>query len=160
MSETNTGSLTIDPPLNWAQIREVTAQIKKAVKTEGWGSKYVKDSIADLRPDEMRYHMGFGLEVVERTEQTPEGELVVKTASTLSYHSSDSRSSNLSEGRIVEIVAKVATGAKVEGVLNNINEDGDRGTRSIWKDGKASAVSGVAYMKWADGTESKITDLY
>lgn len=158
MSHTYIGHVTIEPALNWAQIRTVTKGIQAAV-AKGGGSRYTKGSIADATPETITEYIGFGLVIEEGTRDTEDGTLLVKSASELRYRSTESGCYYINEAEIVQLVVKAAPKSKCNGTLVMIHEEATQGTKTTVKDNKVSATSGIAYMRWADGTEDRVSTL-
>lgn len=158
MSHVYTGRITIEPALNWAQIRTVTKGIQAAV-AKGGGSRYTKENFANATPESIIEYTGFGLVVGESTRDTEDGTLLVKSASELHYRSEDSGCNYINEADIINLVIKAAPKSKLNGTLVMVHEEGTQGTKTTVKDNKVSATSGIAYMRWADGTEDRVSQI-
>lgn len=158
MSHTYTGQITIEPALNWAQVNTVVKGMK-ALMAKGGGSRYTKESVANGDAISIRDTLGFGMEIEESSRETEDGTLLVKTCPRLSYRSNEDGCYYLNEADIINLVIKAAPKSKLNGVLVMVHEEGTQGTKTTVKDNKVSATSGIAHMRWADGTEEKISTL-
>lgn len=159
MSTRTTGHLIIEPALNWAEIRKATLALQKHVEKNGYGSVHSKREIAKATPDELKELLNFGLDIESVKRATEEGDLLVKTAGTISYWSSDGGPSHMAEAVLVEIVAKAVPGHHISGVLISVNEEYYTASKIIVKDNKVEGVSGEIRIDWADGTTKLLKEI-
>ena len=160
-SYTFDGKITIQPPLNFTQIKQARSAAF-AMVSERYGSKkprWITLDPAQAERFEMEQHMPLTLSIKETERETDEGVVQVRRSELLVPSNSSEGSLSYSMAEQVNRLIKLFPGHTFEGSVVAVEQENNDATKLVVKDNVATDVPGAVYVHFEDGSEAKISDL-
>lgn len=145
------GKITIEPPLNYAEIKKVERELFKLVQARRSGRYTTK--VEDFR---MRDHFTFGMVTEDFERETAEGLVKGMTCSALRPNG-DYLYGYMSMADEINQIADIVPGHNFTGEVIAITEENQSAIKVVandvcFKGNRASVVNGKVYIKFDDGT--------
>ncbi len=161
MSYNLRGSITIKPPLNFAEIKTAREVALKMLLSKSYAAKHAT-------PENVFENYPLMLQIEEFQRETDEGTLTVKQAEFLrpSYSSNAKLSYDMAE--LVVALIKALPGHNWKGTVTALHEEmtgGEKVVVDAWGSGApvqdtVRTVKGTVYLRWEDdSSEEEVADL-
>lgn len=146
------GEITIEPPLNYAEIKKAEKAIMKVLNEKR--SRGTWRSI-DPTTFKMADYCTFNMAIEEYTRETDEGTLTGKRCSRLTTYSYLNGWLNMADE--INLIADACPGHNFTGEVIAITEENRSATKVVAKDvcfkgNRATVVHGRVYIKFEDGS--------
>lgn len=153
-SYTFDGSISIDPPLNYAEIEEAR-EVAMGMLRNNFGSKHAEPE------NVFEGYMPLKLDITTREERTDRGPLIVTEASGLIPSHRDTGSLSYGMADLVKALQKALPGHSWYGEVTALHEDRTSAYRLVLDAKTAREIKGVGHIEWdeKDFEATPIADL-